>query len=64
MDNGIAIIIGMSVVTVGSGVTQKIFESLGKSSEASYLDLATKSLLAVTALTIFAGVIRTLGTLQ
>ena len=64
MDNGIAIIIGMSVITVGSGVTQKIFESLGKSSEASYLDLATKSLLAVTALTIFAGVIRTLGTLQ
>ena len=64
MENGIAIIIGMSVVTVGSAVTQKIFMSVGKSDEASMLDLATKSLISVTALTIFASVIRTLGTLQ
>lgn len=58
-----AIIIGMAVLTVGSAVTQKIFSSMGKIDEAQYLDLATKSGLAVTALTIFAKVIKALGSL-
>ena len=56
--NGNTIIIGMATLTVASAVTQKIFSSLGKMDEAQYLDFATKSLLAVTGLSAFAGVIK------
>ncbi len=55
---GNTIIIGMAVATVASAVTQKIFSSVGKMDEAQYLDLATKSGLAITALSVFAGVIK------
>ncbi|HHX70872.1 MAG TPA: hypothetical protein GX708_22825 [Gallicola sp.] len=58
-----ALIIGMAVATIGSGVTQKIFSSLGKMDEAQYLDLATKCGLAVTSLTAFAKVIQALSKL-
>lgn len=52
------VIVGMAVVTVASAITQKIFTSVGKTDEAQYLDLATKSGLAVTALTVFAKVVK------
>jgi hypothetical protein len=59
----IAIIIGMAVATVGSGIAQKIFNSLGKQDEASYLDLATKSGIAATSIGIFAKFIASLSKL-
>jgi hypothetical protein len=59
----VGIIIGMAAITVGSGVAQRIFNSLGKQDEASYLDLATKSGIAVTALSLFAKFISALGKL-
>jgi hypothetical protein len=55
------LIIGMAVATVASAVTQKIFSSVGKMDEAQYLDLATKSGLTVTALTVFAKVIKAIA---
>jgi len=60
---GTAIIIGMATLTVGSAVTQKIFSSVGKIDEAAMLDLATKSGLAITALTVFTKVIKVIATL-
>lgn len=59
----IGIIVGMAVATVASAITQKIFASVGKTDEAQYLDLATKSGLAVTALTVFASVIKAISRL-
>lgn len=56
MNNGV--IIAMAIATVASAVTQKIFTSVGKVDEAQYLDLATKSGLAITALSVFGGVIK------
>jgi hypothetical protein len=50
---GTGIIIGMAVATVASAVCQGIFSSVGKQTEAQYLDLATKSGLAATAIGIF-----------
>lgn len=61
MSNGI--IIGMAITTVASGVIQKIFSSLGKMDEAQYLDLATKSGLVVTALSVFAKVVKSIASL-
>lgn len=58
---GTGLIVGMSVLTVGSAVAQKIFSSVGKMDEAQYLDMATKSALAVTALTVFARVMQAIG---
>lgn len=55
-----SIIIGMAVATVATGITQKILDSLGKTTESQYLDFATKSGLAVTALTTFATVVKAL----
>jgi hypothetical protein len=57
MSSGTIIIIGMATATVASAITQGIFNSVGKQTEAQYLDLATKSGLAVTALTVFIKVI-------
>lgn len=59
----LGIIIGMAVATVASAIMQKIFTSVGKTDEAQYLDLATKSGLAVTALTVFASVIKAISKL-
>lgn len=55
---GTVIIIGMAGATVASAIFQKIMASQGKMDEATYLDLATKSGLAVTAVTIFATLIK------
>jgi hypothetical protein len=63
MDGGIIIIIGMASCTVASAVIQGIFNSVGKQTEAQYLDLTTKSGLAITAITIFAKVIKAMSIL-
>lgn len=55
------VIITMTVITVCSGVAQKVFASVGKADEAQYLDLATKAGLGSTALSIFAGLIKTIA---
>ncbi len=55
------IIIGMATATVASGVTQMIFNSMGKTNEAQMLDLATKSGLVVTALSVFAKVVKAIA---
>lgn len=55
------IIVGMAVATVVSAVTQGILQAAGKQTEAGYMDLATKSGLAVTALTIFTKFIKTVA---
>ena len=57
------IIIGMATVTVASAVTQKVFMSVGKMTEAEYLDLATKAGLGTTSLTIFATFIKAVANL-
>lgn len=59
----IGVIIGMATVTVGSAVAQKILAGTGKADEAMYMDLATKSGLAVTALTIFATFVKAVARL-
>lgn len=56
----VGIIITMAVITVGSAVTEKILEAAGKNQAAQYMNLATISGLAGTALTIFAGAIKAL----
>ncbi|HYE12241.1 MAG TPA: hypothetical protein VEF53_18885 [Patescibacteria group bacterium] len=61
MSGGTVVVIGMATATVASAITQGIFTSVGKQIEAQYLDLATKSGLAVTCLTIFAQVIKALS---
>jgi hypothetical protein len=58
---GTSVIVGMAVATVASAVTQGILQSTGKQTEAGYVDLATKSGMAVTALTIFAKFVKTLS---
>jgi hypothetical protein len=61
---GTKIIIGMAVATVASAIMQGIFSSVGKQTEAQYLDLATKSGLAATAIGVFVkaiSAIRSLG---
>ena len=55
---GTGIIIGMASATVASAVMQKIFTSVGKSDEAQMLDFATKCGLVVTAVTVFASVVK------
>ena len=61
--NGIGLVIAMASATVGGAVTQKILTSLGKVDEASWLDLAVKCSLGITALTAFITFIKTLKTL-
>lgn len=60
MGSGVILIIGMASITVAAGVTGKILEGLGKTTEAAYLDLATKSGLALTAV---GGFVKFIGTL-
>lgn len=50
---GIGIIIGMASLTVASAVGQHILSSIGKQSEAQWIDLATKCLIIGTAVTAF-----------
>jgi hypothetical protein len=54
MGTGNAIIVGMGVLAVGTGVVGGILNSVGKSTEAQWLDLASKSLLGSTAIGCFA----------
>jgi hypothetical protein len=63
MEGGTVLIIGMATATVASAVVQGIFNGVGKQTESQYLDLATKSLLAVTAVTVFAKVIKAIASL-
>lgn len=61
---GTGVIIGMAVATIASAICQGIFTSVGRQTEAQYMDLATKSGLAATAVGIFVkaiSAIRTLG---
>lgn len=58
MTTELTIVIGMAVVTVGSGVSQIILKSLGKIDESQMMDFATKCLLVVTACTAFASAIK------
>lgn len=60
---GIATIVTMTVITVGSAVAQKVLEGAGKTSESQMMDLATKAGIATTALVVFAKFIGTLRTL-
>lgn len=64
MSGGIALIIGMATVTIGGGITCKILEGQGKNTEAGWIDLGVKSLLALTAIggfVKFISVLKTLG---
>lgn len=58
MGTELTIVVGMAVVTVGSGVSQLILRSLGKIDESQIMDFATKCLLVVTACTAFASAIK------
>ena len=58
-----SVIIGMAVATVASAITEKILEACGKQNAAMYLQIATVSGLAVTALSIFAKFVKQLSTL-
>lgn len=57
----IGMIIGMTTLTVGSAVAQKVLTASGKSDAAQYMEIATISGLAITALTVFTSFIKTLG---
>lgn len=61
MGTGNAIIIGMGVLAIGAGVVGSILGSVGKMTEAQYLDLASKSMLATTAIGCFAKFISTIS---
>lgn len=59
----IGVLITMAVLTVGSSVTEKILEAAGKTQAAQYVNIATLSGLASTALGIFATAIKALRAL-
>lgn len=63
MDTGSTVIITMAITTVASGITQGILNSFGKSTESSYINFVTLSLLAVTAITIFGKAIKAIASL-
>lgn len=63
MNSGVVLIIGMASLTVASGITEKILNSVGKMDAAQYMDISSKSLLALTALTSFVKFIQALKTL-
>lgn len=60
---GTKLVIGMAVATVASGISCGILNSLGKNTEAQYMDMATKSGLAITAVTVFTKFIKALSIL-
>lgn len=60
---GTSFIVGMAVAAVASAVTEKILLAAQKPDAAGYLDLTTKSGLAITALTVFTKFIKVLITL-
>jgi len=60
---GIAVVVGMLVVTVGSSVAESIMNSAGKMDEAKYLNWATKAGMGITALGVFTKLVKTLGSL-
>jgi hypothetical protein len=57
---GIGVIVGMVTVTVGSAIGEKILASMQKVDESAMLSLATKSGMAITAITIFAKAVKAL----
>lgn len=59
----IAVVIGMTVASVGSSIAQKLLTGAGKGDEAIMVDLTVKSALVVTALTQFARAMKALGML-
>lgn len=61
--SGIALIIAMSSITIGSGVTEKILTQTGKVDQAQYLSIATTSGLAGTALVSFVTFVKHLSSL-
>ena len=59
----IGVIVTMASITVGSAIAQAILSSSGKVDEAKFLDVATKSGLAGTAIMVFASFIKSLRSL-
>lgn len=60
---GTAIIIGMASLTVVSSIAEGVLSSVGKMPEAQYMQIASKSLLIVTCVTLFAKALKALATL-
>lgn len=60
MGAGIAIICGMTVVSVGTMFAGKLLEGAGRISDAQMVDLTSKGMLAITALGTFGKVIQAL----
>lgn len=56
----VGVIVTMAIVTVASSVTERIMEATGKHNIAEYLNMATVSGMAATALTIFASAVKAL----
>jgi ABC-type lipoprotein release transport system permease subunit len=56
-------ITGMAIGVVASAITQSIMNSFGKQTEAQYVDFATKGAIGITALGVFAKLIKSLVSL-
>jgi len=64
MNFNIGVIVTMIAIAVGSSVGQSILNSQGKQSEAQYVDLAAKSIISATALSLFGKLLTTMITLR
>lgn len=59
----VTMIVGMATGVVASAITQSILNSFGKQTEAQYVDFATKGAIGITALGVFARLIKSLVSL-
>jgi ABC-type lipoprotein release transport system permease subunit len=59
----VTMITGMAIGVVASAITQSIMNSFGKQTEAQYVDFATKGAIGITALGVFAKLIKSLVSL-
>lgn len=57
------VIVSMAIGAVASAVTQGILKSFGRETEAQYVDFATKGAIGITALGVFAKLLKTLMSL-
>jgi hypothetical protein len=57
----VTMITGMAVGVVVSAITQGILNSFGKSTEAQYVDFATKGSIGVTSLVVFSKLLKAMN---